>query len=345
MYVVRPVERSDIPALETMTSLPTPGVHTLPRTRTAIERAVERSIASFAAQPAKPVDESYFFVLEAPDKSVAGMAAIGATAGANGAFLAFRRDIVNQVSRDLNISHNVLALTLCSDLTDYSQLSGFYLRDRRDAGVEAALLSRARLMYAASAPQRFSEKFFAAMSGISDAQGRAPFWESLGRKFFQMDFLEAERMIEGSRNRTLIVELMPHYPVYVPLLPEDAQAAMGRVHPAAELAFRILSEEGFETDDYVDIFDGGPILKATKKALRSFSHAMVRAAAVAGRGDHVLRDVHQDTCLVATARDEHFRAVIAQCPSPELSDDVTLPAEAMRRLDITAGDAVLCVKL
>ncbi|MGH8808591.1 MAG: arginine N-succinyltransferase, partial [Noviherbaspirillum sp.] len=270
MFTVRPAAPSDVPALESLAALATHGVHTLPRTRTTIERAVEHSLASSAAHPDMPGEESYFFVLESDaDKTLAGTAAIAATAGSSGTFFAFRNDVLNQVSRDLNISHSVHALTLCSDLTSYSQLSGFYLhepRARQDAATQAALLSRSRLLFAALAPQRFSEKFFASMSGITDATGRSPFWEALGRKFFQMDFLEAERMIEGARNRTLIVELMPHYPVYVSLLPGEAQAAMGQVHAEAELPFQILSAEGFEPDEYIDIFDGGPILQAHRNA-------------------------------------------------------------------------------
>jgi arginine N-succinyltransferase len=340
MYVVRPVEVADIPALEAMATALTPGVHTLPRTRATIERAVEHSIASFHAQPDMPTEESYFFVLESPaDGAIAGTAAISATAGSSGTFFAFRNDVLSQVSRDLNISHNVHALTLCSDLTSYSQLSGFYLRNRREAGNEAALLSRARLLFAAVAPQRFSDKFFASMSGITDADGRSPFWEALGRKFFQMDFLEAERMIEGARNRTLIVELMPHYPVYVPLLPGEAQAAMGQVHAEGELPFQILSDEGFEPDEYIDIFDGGPILQAHKNSLRLFSQSTPRR--VLAKED----DAPLETFLVAAAREDRFRAIVTDCSAPELSDGVSLTDDAMRALDVVAGDPVLCVKL
>jgi len=341
MFVVRPVETSDIPALEALATVSTPGVHTLPRTRKTIERAVERSIASFAAQPDMPSEESYFFVLESADKkSIVGTAAISATAGSSGTFFAFRNDVLSQVSRDLNISHNVHALSLCSDLTSYSQLSSFYMHGRRHAGTEAALLSRTRLLFAAVAPQRFSDKMFASMSGITDINGHSPFWEALGRKFFQMDFLEAERMIEGARNRTLIVELMPHYPVYVPLLPGDAQAAMGQVHAEGELPFHILSDEGFEPDEYIDIFDGGPILQAHKNALRSFSHSMTRNVAACPLKD----DAPKEMYLVATAREEKFRSMVTHCAVPDLSDHIVLNPEVIRGLDVTAGDSVLCVK-
>jgi arginine N-succinyltransferase len=189
------------------------------------------------------------------------------------------------------------------------------------------------------APQRFSERFFAAMAGPVDADGRSPFWDALGRKFFRMDFDEAERLIEGARNRTLIVELMPPYPVYLPLLPQAAQQALGGVHAEGRLAYRILADEGFEAGAYVDIFDGGCVLQAHRRALRSFAHGQRRrAVAHAGEAAPVL-------CLVATIRERGFRAVVARCGLRALSESVALAPEAMRRLDVVAGDPVLCVRL
>jgi arginine N-succinyltransferase len=343
MFIVRPVALTDVAALETLASVATPGVHTLPKSRQAIERAVERSIASFAALVDLPSDESYMFVVESSaDKTLLGTAAIAATAGSNGTFFAFRNDVIQQVSRDLNISHSVHALTLCSDLTGYSQLSSFYMRDWRASGQEAMLLSRARLMFAAVAPHRFSDRFFASLAGVTDANGGSPFWEALGKKFFQMDFLQAERLIEGGRNRSLIVELMPHYPVYVPLLPGDAQAAMGQVHTEGELPFRILSTEGFETDDFIDIFDGGPILQAHKHSLTAFSGSLMRRVLEESATD---AGVKKAAYLVATARSDHFRATIAELNPLELRIDVPLPQHVMRALDVAKGDSVLCVKL
>src|SRR5690606_6870600 len=97
-----------------------------------IVAAVERSIASFAAQVDIPSEESYLFVLEDLQddlnaREVVGTAIIHASAGSNGTYFAFRNDVIQQVSRDLNISHSVHALTLCSELTAYSHLSGFFV--------------------------------------------------------------------------------------------------------------------------------------------------------------------------------------------------------------------------
>lgn len=260
----------------------------------------------------------------------------------NGTYFAFRNDVVQQVSRDLNISHSVHALTLCSELTGHSQLSSFYVKDWHQAGVEAELLSRSRLLFAAIAPNRFSDRFFVALAGITDANAESPFWNALGRKFFQMDFMEAERVIEGARNCTLIVELMPHYSVYVPLLPGDAQAVMGQVHPEGELPYRFLSKEGFEPDDYIDIFDGGPILQAHKNTLRSFSSSMRRTVAVALTAPS---DESKVTYLVSTTGDSNFRAVAIECAALEHADSVSLSEQAMRSLGVASGDAVLCVRL
>ncbi|MDT9086501.1 arginine N-succinyltransferase, partial [Escherichia coli] len=76
-----------------------------------------------------------------------------------------------------------------------------------------------------------------------------------------MTYAEAERLC-GLKSRTFLAELMPHYPIYVPLLSDEAQEAMGQVHPRAQITFDILMREGFETDHYIDIFDGGPTLHA-----------------------------------------------------------------------------------
>ncbi|MES2316354.1 MAG: arginine N-succinyltransferase [Pseudomonadota bacterium] len=343
MFVVRPVELTDIDALESLAAQTMPGVHTLPKTRDKIAASVERSIASFAAHVDIPSEESYLFVLERQATGeIAGTAAIFASAGSNGTYFSFRNDVIQQVSRDLNISHSVHALTLCSELTAYSQLSGFYLNNRSSAGLEAGLLSRARLLFAVLAPHRFGDRFFVPLAGITDRNGQSPFWEALGRKFFQMDFLDAEKVIGGARNRTLIVELMPHYPVYVPLLPGDAQAAMGQIHSDGELAFDLLTEEGFEADDYIDIFDGGPILQAHKNGLRSFTGSIMRRVA------HAEPDQSSDllvTYAVAASNEQNFRAITVACPSADASDSVCLPQDAQDALMVVPGDNVICVRI
>ena len=348
MFVVRPVEPNDIDALESLLALAPSGVHTLPRTREAVAALIERSVASFAAHVDIPSEESYLFVLEDPAQGeLLGTAALHAQAGSNGTYFAFRNDVIQQVSRDLNISHSVHALTLCSELTAYSQLSGFTLRHRDNPGPEAALLSRARLLFAVLAPHRFGDRFFVPLAGVTDEHGQSPFWDALGRKFFKMDFLDAERIIGGARNRTLIVELMPHYPVYVPLLPGPAQEVMGQIHPEGELAFRMLTVEGFVADEYIDIFDGGPILQAHKNALRSFCGSMVRrVATAAGPTTLPTRSGPDSMVNYAVASGERdFRAIVLPCAPADSADVLYLPPWAQQALGVAPGGQVICVRI
>jgi arginine N-succinyltransferase len=343
MLVVRPAVATDVAALAALVPESTQRVPALPETPQALRREVEHSLVSFAANSGAAGAESYLFVLEDDtDGVIAGAAAMSVTAGSNGIFFAFRNDVIQQVSPDLNISHSVHALTLCSDLSGYSWLGGSRVGSRGKAGDAAVLLSRARLLFSAIAPHRFRERFFTSLAGITDADGRSPFWEALGRKFFPMDFLEAERVVAGARNRMVIVELMPHYPVYVPLLPDAAQAAMGQVHGADELPLRILRDEGFEPGQFIDIFDGGPILLAQRHALRSSSASMRCEVGPARPQDG---SAQTSAYLVGKCHEQNFRAVVVALAAAEVSDRVSLTPEAMRGLDVVSGDVVLCVKL
>jgi arginine N-succinyltransferase len=157
-----------------------------------------------------------------------------------------------------------------------------------------------------------------------------------------MDFLDAERVIGGARNRTLIVELMPHYPVYVPLLPGDAQAAMGQIHPSGEPAFNMLTEEGFEADEYIDIFDGGPILQAHKNALRSFNDALLRRVFTSTAASRSGQKVNY---AIAAGAGQDFRAVTFACDPLEAADAVGLPPEVQEALQVGPGDGAICVRI
>ena len=344
MLIVRPAASTDVAALVELAAGATSGVHTLSKTPGAVQRAIEQSMQSFASQCDFPGEESYLFVLEdGADQSLIGSAAMMATAGSRGTFFSFRNDVIAQVSRDLQISHSVHALTLCADLTSYSQLCSFFVRRDHLASPAAALLSRARLLYAACLPQRFNQHFFVSLAGYTDEHGRSPFWEALGRKFFQMDFLEAERQVDGARNRNLIVELMPHYPVYVPLLSGAAQAALGQVHAESEVPLDILSAEGFAADDFIDIFDGGPILQANRYALRSFAQGRQLTVAVAPQASPSAGQMATENFFIAVQRDDDFRATMVSCVQPEPGGALLLSPAILQALHLHPGDAVVCV--
>ncbi|MFO1252924.1 MAG: arginine N-succinyltransferase [Inhella sp.] len=176
------------------------------------------------------------------------------------------------------------------------------------AGEAAQLLSRARLLFLQLHAARFSDRIVAEFPGLLDAQGHSPFWDAVGRRFFDMDYPQAEA-VAGGRSKAFIADLMPQSPIYVPLLPEAAQRAIGQLHPDGELPFDILLSEGFDAESYIDIFDGGPTAEGRLQALRS-----VRAARPVG-------ELAGQACIACTRTREGFRAQLlapgAIAPSPD----------------------------
>jgi len=337
VHIARLADERDLDALVRLAEIADPRVYTLPRTRDDLQRALEWSADSVARRVDVPADEQYLLVLEDGDGGLSGVAAIRATAGSQGTFFAFRNDVIHHASRDLKISNNVHVLTLSSDLTGHSQLLSFFVDPRRVGPVEAAMLSRARLALAAAERHRFAQKFFASLAGWCDEELKSPFWDALGRKFFDMDFITAERAVAGARNRTLIVELMPHYPVYVPLLPPAARAAIGQLHDAATQPFEFLEAEGFEGETYVDLFDGGPILEAHASKLRTLaaSRQLVAWPLPAGETAQAAKAL---VCSAGALRD--FRCCTSAATVRVDAGEVLLPEATLAALNVEPGAPV-----
>lgn len=338
MAIARLADERDLDALVRLAEVADPRVYTLPRSAAELKRAVERSVESVSRVVDVPADEQYLLVLEASDGSLAGVAAIRATAGSQGTFFSFRNDVIHHASRDLKISNNVHVLTLSSDLTGHSQLLSFFVDPARVSLADAVTLSRSRLALAALDKRRFSQHFFASLAGWCDETLASPFWDALGRRFFDMDFMDAERAVAGARNRTLIVELMPHYPVYVPMLPPAARAAIGQLHDDAQLPYDILVAEGFEGETYVDIFDGGPILEAHASKLRTLASAK-QLVAHALEGSGVQPESHALVARCGSLAD--FRCTRSLASVHADDGIVLLPRAAMDALHVSHGERVL----
>ena len=340
-FVTRLAQPRDLDALAALSEHADPRVYTLARGRDAVRQAIERSLESVSRRVDVPSDEHYLLVLEKEGEGegseLLGTAALRSTAGSQGTFFCFRNDVIHHASHDLKVSTNVHVLTLSSDLTGHSQLLSFFVDSARVPRAAAAQLSRARLALVAAERQRFGQRFFASLAGWCDEALASPFWDALGRRFFGMDFIEAERAVSGARNRTLIVELMPHYPVYVPLLPAAAQAAIGQLHEQAALPYEVLTAEGFEAEHYCDLFDGGPILEAHAAKLNVLSSARPLAVQPLPRG----LDAATPVLLARTRALQDFRCVHGLASVHADDGVVLLPPALVRTLQVEAGERVL----
>jgi arginine N-succinyltransferase len=338
MLVLRPVEPTDLPQLQRLARESLVGVTSLPDDNERLRDKILDSCKSFASDTCKPGAENYLFVLEdLTTGRLAGCSEILATAGAEGPFHSLRNRPFTSTSRELNIEHGVPALSLCQDLSSHTLLRGLHIDPALSRTPHGELLSRARLLFIAAHARRFADTVITEIVGYSDDLGQSPFWDAVGKHFFDLPYVEAERLC-GLESRTFLAELMPHYPIYVPMLPRAAQDCIGKVHPEGQAAFDILAREGFETNSYVDLFDAGPTLFARTSAIRSIVRSL-RAI--------VLPGAIIDACgryLVSNESLAGYRAIVADL-QPVAGQPVTLDAHMCAALQVSEGDAIRLVAL
>ena len=334
-FLLRPAALSDLDVIERFSKASTFGIHTLRPGRERLANRLERSLKAFSGTDPSEGDEIFHFVLEdLREGRVVGTSGIVSNAGAEGRFYCYRNEFSLHSSEELGISNRVHTLRLCEDLSGHSLLSSFYIEPEYAHGVAPQLLSRGRLMFLRNYPHLFAERIGAENPGLCDENGNSPVWNALGRRFFNMPFPEAEQRT-GGRSKNFIAELMPRSPVFVPLLAEDAQWAMGQLHPDGELPFGILVAEGFDVDTYVDVFDGGPIADARAAMLKTVvSTQDLRLRAGTGIGG--------DICLVANDKRAEFRATAAL--GEFAGSALQLAPQVIERLTLRVDDAAAVIR-
>jgi arginine N-succinyltransferase len=149
-----------------------------------------------------------------------------------------------------------------------------------------------------------------------------------------MSFPEADEFnaVHGTR---FIADLMPKTPVYVSLLAESGRAVMGQPHPSGRAALRMLEQEGFSYDRYLDIFDGGPTVTAPTDQIRTIREA--QSETICG-----IEDGGPTKMLVATGRLTQFRACCASVKRVP-KRGICIDREAAELLEINIGDELLMV--
>ena len=331
-YLLRPCAADDLPALERFAAASPVGITTLPHDRAFLNDRLQRSLHSFATEDASG-EEIYLFALEdLSTGAVIGISGIAARAGFTERFYSFRNEFVVHSSKPLGVTTRIHTLHLCHDLTDVSLFISFHIDPAYLDTLAPQLLSRARLLFIAQHAERFADRIAAESAGVADDNGRCPFWDAVGRRFFGIDYPTVERLT-GGRSKSFIADLMPPSPIYVPLLSEEAQWAIGQLHPIAELPFSILLDEGFDADTYLDIFDGGPTVQERLGMLKTVSRSRVLTARP-GK----LAPEHAAWQLVCNTDRQNFRALLL--PAVVAGETLELDAAALDRLELASGDRV-----
>jgi len=274
MILVRVVRADDLEALFELATRTGRGMTSFKPDRAALTQRIERVRRSIEGTAAL-AEQGYLFVMEETESGkVVGVCALEAAVGMTQPFYNYRISTVVHASRELDIWTKMTMLNISHDLTGYAELCSLFLApDARVAG-NGALLSKSRFMFLAQFPERFPQRICAEMRGHFDAQGESPFWSSVGAHFYQIGFDQADYLSSHGK-KSFVAELMPRYPVYVDLLPPEAQACIAKTHQDTLPARTLLEAEGMRFENHIDIFDAGPVLESHVDTTRAARESLL----------------------------------------------------------------------
>ena len=337
MLVVRAIKEQDLEGLLALATQVGGGMTTLKPDRKMLGDRVAVACASFAEKIAPP-QRDYLFVMEdTANARLVGVCAIKSAVGLDEPFYNYRIGTLVHSSNELKVFSRMETLYLSNDLTGSAELCSLFLHPEYRSGTNGKLLSKSRFLFIAQFPHLFSEKLIAEMRGFQRADGSSPFWDSLGRHFFKMDFNRADDLSSLGK-KSFIAELMPRHPLYVDYLPPEAQEVIGLVHVATAPARHLLEQEGLYYEGYVDIFDAGPVLQARVSALRALRESALAIV------DTAQQDAaNESPVLVSNTVMRDFRIIAA--PAHPEQGRIALAAGDLDLLACKAGDPVRTMSL
>ncbi|MBL8521985.1 MAG: arginine N-succinyltransferase [Betaproteobacteria bacterium] len=331
--IIRPVRIEDTDAILALARTAGVGMTTLPDNRDLIAARVEASVKTFAGQLARE-DQQWMFALEdSATGHIAGVSALMGAVGLREPFYSYRVGIVVHASRELGIFTQTPTLFLSNDHTGATELCSLYLDPAFRRDKLGALLSKSRFLFMAQFREHFSNTVIAELRGVSDEAGRSPFWESLGRHFFSMDFSQAD-YLTGIGRKSFVAELMPKHPLYSSFLTAEAQAVIGETHPSTRPARRLLEAEGFRFDQHVDIFDAGPTVECDLPDIDAVRNARSGSVASILDDDDALFD-GTPLSLVATGGLGDYRLTLGRLVARD--DGLILQAACAKALGLKSS--------
>lgn len=332
--LVRTARPEDVDDLFRLAEKAGSGLTNLPPERGALEERLRHSLDAIAAGPGGPVCP-LMLVIEDGGR-VCGTAMVLPRVGDDWPFYSYKISRISQTSRAHRKSVAWRMLNLVNDFDGFAEVGGLLVDPALRGTGGGRLIARSRYMFMAEHRGWFGDCVVSELRGVQDADGRSPFWEAVGRRFYEMGFEEADRL-NGLEGNQFIADLGPKFPIYANLLPDEAQAVIGELHTDSRRAYDLLVEEGFRDEDYVDIFDAGPTIHASideLKAVRDSRHAPVLSI-----GE--VADTAVDS-LVSVGQAEGFKA--ARGRLDVVGSGVRVEPGLAKTLELKVGDQVRHVR-
>ncbi len=334
-FRLRAARAADLEHLYEMAKLTGGGFTNLPPDRAALGAKLETAEAAFARTEDVLADEQFVLVLENLEtKTVRGTCQLMTQVGQQWPFYSYRLNTLTQYSQQLDRTVRAELLSLVTDLEGSSEVGGLFLHPNERAGGHGLLLARSRYLFVAMHRKRFADRILAELRGIIDERGGSPFWDGVAGRFFGMSFQEADYFNAINGNQ-FIADLMPKHPVYISMLSEDARSVIGVPHPTGRAAMRMLENENFRYEGYVDIFDGGPSMVAPTDEVTSVKNSSEAKLTKVDLAEG-------ERAILATGKLQDFRACYG---ARALDEDggIAIDAVAADALVVRTGDMVWSV--
>lgn len=339
MMIIRPLMASDADALLNLAYKAGVGFTSLPADPNHIAGKITASLSAFNSEVDFTTEQSYVFVMEdTHTKTVVGICGIESSIGLSSPWYSYRIGTLVHSSRELKVHNSFPTLYLSNDQTACAEVCTLFLDPDYRHSKNGQLLSKSRFLFLAQFAHRFEAKIIAEMRGVSDKNGQSAFWDGLGAHFFDMPFADADHLT-GLGKKEFIAQLMPRHPLYINLLPKAARDVIGEVHGNTLPARKMLEDEGFRYQGYVDIFDAGPTLETQVNDIRAVRESKNYFVKIE---DHI--PIGTVPYLISNTLLDGYRCTMVYIKVPE-SGPLCISSELASNLHVTALDTVRLVPL
>ncbi len=338
-YIIRAARPKDMQQIYEMAKSTGGGFTNLPPDKPALTAKLERSAAAFARDDDQLADDLFVFVLENTETGkVHGTCQIFAQIGLKWPFYSYRIGSLTQHSEELGRTFRADILNLSTDLEGASEVGGLFLHPSARSGGLGLLIARSRYLFIRNHRSRFADNTLAELRGVIDEAGGSPFWDGVAGRFFGMNFQDADEF-NATHGNQFIADLMPKHPVYIAMLSEHARSVIGVPHPSGRAAMRMLENEGFTWEKYVDIFDGGPTMTAKTDKIKSIRDS--NDFAIVGIDAAASKERLTEKMLVATGRLSNFKCAYGQIVLRD--GGISIDPDCASALELEVGDMITCV--
>lgn len=268
MHVLRSVQPKDLKDLFKLSNIM--NFINLPADEEMINSKIESSSRSFK-KPSNDLSKNYYiFVLEDYEAGeILGVSMIHAQHGTDSEphfYLTVGQEAKFSQTINTGFVHGTLKLGL--DSNGPTEIGGLILNPDFRGHKEklGKQLSFVRFLFMGMHPERFKPMIHSELMPPFDKQGNSPLWEAIGRRFMNMNYVEAD--VLSRNNKEFILSLFPSENIYQTLLPMEAREAIGKVGKETEPVRRMLESIGFKYTYEVDPFDGGPHYRCPLKDIK-----------------------------------------------------------------------------